>query len=140
MKVGHYVILHTFQQNPSTLFCLLLPCVKCDSITRSRFWNLCIYELLQPIIIQHRLHPVLPCNIIRAAIKDILQSQYVEIHFNECSTSTPRKHCSKFEFHQHKTQPLQQLQSALINITPITCINYITYVLYIQYFRDHTLF
>ena len=124
MKVGYYVILHTFQQNPSTFCCLLLPCVKCGSIARSRFWNSCIYELLQPIILQHCLHPVLPCNIIRAPIKGILQSQSVERHFNECSTSTPRKHCCKFKFHQHKTQPLQCFAIAsMINTALIPCRN-----------------
>ena len=82
MKAGHYVILHTFQQNPSTLCCLLLPCVKYGSITRSRPWNFWIYELLQPIVIQHRFHPVLPWNIIQATLEGILQSQSVERHLN----------------------------------------------------------
>ena len=82
MKAEYYVILHALQQTPSTLCYLLFPCVKYDSISRSRSWNFYIYELLQPIFIQHRLHPVLPCNIILAALKGILQSQSIEIHLN----------------------------------------------------------
>ena len=97
MNSRHHVVLHTFQQNPSTLFYLLFPCVKCGCIARTQFRNITIDELLQPIIIQHYLHPILPCSIIKAAIKGILQSQPIERHFNVYSTSTARIFCSKFE-------------------------------------------
>ena len=114
---------------PSIFCCLLLPCVKCGCIARRRFWNFCIYELLQPIIIQHRLHPVLPCNIIRAALKGILQSQSVERHLN----FDPKK-----TLLQIRIPPTQNSTASMLlqflrwsTIAPIPCRNYIIDMLYV---------
>ena len=110
-----------------------------NNIAISRLRKITIDELLQSIILQHYLHPILPGYVIWDPINGILQSQPIEGHFNVYSTSAPRIFCCKFKLFTN-TKSLRNC-----NIQELTMLWYHVEIIYIKnayvlYSLDLTIF